>query len=86
MKIPTIHLNGTGAERLLGETTAARVALRRALENLQDMTVNGRDYYVQGDEACNEAIREHRARMVKVQEVLADLTEYEAGIRAQVRS
>jgi len=65
-------LNGTSQEHLLDQVTAAATALRAALEKMQDAAPNARDYYPQGDGAYQQAEAEHRSRVRRVQEVLAE--------------
>lgn len=62
MKIPTIHMNGTGGKTLMAEYTAAMDAVKDAGEKLYAATLNGRDYYPQGPGAFDEA-REERMKM-----------------------
>jgi hypothetical protein len=75
MMHPTIHLNGTGRQTLSREYGAAVEALRAALTALDELTVNGRDYYPQGPSAVQQAIEEHRARYRQVQAVYDDMHE-----------
>lgn len=73
MILPTIHLNGTSAETLAEGYETAASALRKALECLQDVAPNGRDYYSQGDAAFARARGEHEARLVALRSVMSDL-------------
>jgi hypothetical protein len=75
MMKPTIHLNGTSQRELELEAREAYDAVDKAIEAMCRMTVHGRDYYPQGNEATHEAIREHRARIAKLQSVKDDLEE-----------
>ena len=75
MRVPTIHLNGTGRETLLVQLENAGSALREALEALREASPNGRDYYPQGDGAGTEALREHMTRLERVKSVLTEITE-----------
>lgn len=45
--LPTFHLNGTGAQALLSEYRAARLAIKDAISKLEDATLNLRDFYPQ---------------------------------------
>ena len=47
--LPTIHLNGTGAECLAAEYHEVYLAIGRASEALEAATCNARDFYPQGD-------------------------------------
>jgi hypothetical protein len=72
MKLPTIHLNGSGRSHLQEEYNAALHALRVSLEAMAHSPPNARDYYPQGDNAFAEARAEHEARMRKINELVAD--------------
>jgi hypothetical protein len=63
---PSIHLNGTSAESLLEDYGKAAEALRLAIEAMYVASPNARDYYPQGPEACELAVKEHRERCAKV--------------------
>ena len=60
--LPTIHLNGTGADTLLNEYNAVVTAVRNAAVVLAHATCNERDFYIQGSEAWKRA-QDERARM-----------------------
>lgn len=75
MRVPTIHLNGTSQERLLEVHENAGRALGAAIDALSDAAPNGRDFYPQGEQALSEAMREHRARMEKLNEVRSELVQ-----------
>jgi hypothetical protein len=70
---PSIHLNGTPAERLLDQYCDAGKAIRQAIDALNDARPNPRDYYPQGDNAYATAAKEQEARLDKLREVLADM-------------
>jgi hypothetical protein len=53
--LPTVHLNGTGRDRLLSDYQTAYKLLCAAAEAFASIEFNGRDYYVQGDYAFNAA-------------------------------
>ena len=55
ISIPTVHMNGTSDDALLGQAIKAYYALEDAEQALYDMTPNDRDYYQQGDGAGDEA-------------------------------
>ena len=80
VKLPTIHLNGSGKRALLDQACAAGDALRAALQALAEATPDGRDYYPQGNHAAAAARADHEARHRKVQEVLDELDELALGI------
>lgn len=73
MKLPTIHLNGTPLDHLMLEVEEAVSSLRSAIDKLSAITVNGRDYYVQGPDAYSVAAGEHGARQEKLHSVLGEL-------------
>lgn len=81
MKTPTIHLNGTGRERLFEQTADALGALRAAMRALDEAAPNGRDYYPQGEGAYSEAAREHASRVARVREVAAELEQMAEAIQ-----
>lgn len=70
---PTIHLNGTSREELLRQVCDAVAAVRTAIGALVDMSPNGRDYYPQGSDAINLAVKEHHARLEKLRAVQDEL-------------
>lgn len=79
LMFPTIHLNGTAPDRLLEDLSVASRALRLAMGALEDTQPNARDYYLQGQEAFGQAVREHQARSRKLRDVrdeLAEIMEY----------
>jgi hypothetical protein len=88
MIYPRIHLNGTGGETLLNEYGDAIEQLTDALYALQQVTVHGRDYYVQatatGPDPSSVAMDEHRARIKSLQGVLAELTAIYSNLGEQL--
>jgi hypothetical protein len=56
--LPTVHLNGTSRERLLTGYHKAYKLLCAASEAFAEIEFNGRDYYVQGEFAFNQARNE----------------------------
>jgi hypothetical protein len=73
MMIPTIHANGDSRETLYDQCSKALNAVRDAVEALQEMTPNGRNYYPQGPEAIGDAMSDHwyrRTRLLNVQKEL----------------
>lgn len=69
MMMPTIHLNGTPWSRLYEELMNCSHALQDAALALMKTEPNGRDYYPQGPDAINAAIREHVDRMKRIDSV-----------------
>ena len=73
--LPTIHLNGSGADNLYNEYKASWNAVRAATTALVNATCNARDFYPQGDIAFQQARNERRAaleHLEAVEEYLAD--------------
>jgi hypothetical protein len=73
LKIPTVHLNGTSREELLGQISNAMHAVREARDALMKATPNARDFYVQGDGAFKAAIAQHYLRLDALNGVLGEL-------------
>ena len=67
--LPTIHLNGTGAQALFDEYRTAMKAVRAAADALAAATCNGRDFYPQGGAAWSQARDERADAFRKLQEV-----------------
>lgn len=84
---PTVHLNGTSGEALHREVTAAIDPLRQAVEAVKNMTVHGRDYYVQTNPDLNlhRAEQQARERFRKLNEVLDELLVYRYKIKSQIK-
>ena len=70
--LPTIHLNGTGAENLQQEYRAVRRAIDAAADALRAATCNQRDFYPQEPGAWERA----RAERVKAFELLHQVSFY----------
>jgi hypothetical protein len=71
--VPTIHLNGTGKKALLSEYVAAMNALHLAIDALHNVTVHGRDYYVQDENAIFVAMEQRREQFAKLESVRSEL-------------
>lgn len=80
MTAPTIHLNGTSGPVLIEQNRAARVALRTALDVLQEARPHGRDYYTQAAGAYERAKDEHLDRMRRLESIIDELEEIENAI------
>lgn len=87
MKIPTVHLNGSGKTLLLAGYHDAHAALRAAIEKMADITPHNRDYYVQTDDANagRTARAEHQARMQKLLDVQRDIEALSLAVQEQGR-
>lgn len=75
MTKPTIHLNGTSGEELLEGYRTAMEGISNAQQAMRAAWPNARDYYPQGPGVINDAIREHAQRLLKLDEIHAELTE-----------
>ena len=71
--LPTVHLNGTSAEELLGQVTQAAKKIHEAMAALANASPHGRDYYPQGDRAFTFADLEHLDRMNRLRSVYDEL-------------
>lgn len=70
---PTLHLNGSGYDRLFELNAEANGALRAALDKLAQAAPHGRDFYVQGDDAYAKARDQHEDRLARVRSVMDEL-------------
>jgi hypothetical protein len=68
--LPTIHINGTGAETLRAEYQALSEALQAAEDRLLAATCNGRDFYPQGPDAYYVARQERDGMLAKLREIM----------------
>ncbi len=81
LSIPTIHMNGTSrAELVDGQLMPAIDALHAAIAALERACPNGRDYYPQGRDATQEALRQHANRLHHLTAVRAELVEIAEAI------
>ena len=80
LAVPTVHRNGTSGKELLEQMMDARSAVHDAIKAVQNTCPNGRDYYVQGNNATQEAIRQHTARLVALEKVYRELGEIAEAI------
>lgn len=83
MMTPTIHSNGTSKQNLLQELTEAHAAVGAAIAALRQVTVHGRDYYVQGPAAYPQAREEMDRRLASLGQIADDLTEMYHAVEAQ---
>lgn len=67
--LPTVHMNGTGINTLRETYDRAAHALEDFIPAWSHIEFNSRDYYVQGDEAWNRAVKEREAMNRKIREV-----------------
>jgi hypothetical protein len=73
MKLPTIHLNGTSAKSLAESYQFAATELSSALTALENVELNGRDYYPQGQEAWSQAREEYIERCRKLKNIVDEV-------------
>lgn len=90
MTKPTAHLNGTGARDLYVQYHEAYMAVGRAIETVIYASPHGRDYYVQGDTALSEALKEHESRLERLRSVRSELEDialhcYDAHMAREAR-
>lgn len=71
---PTVNINGTSAEDLVGHRMAARVLLEAVIHELRQVTPHGRDYPGDSDRyASDRAV--HSARLQSLQTLHKTLQE-----------
>ena len=81
LTVPSIHLNGSSPDVLLEDYRTAAMAVASAIDALGRVMPHGRDYYVQGEGALAHAIKEHRARIKKLENVRDELTAIARHVR-----
>lgn len=74
--LPTIHLNGTGAQTLFDEYNEAWRALRAARDAFASTTCNGRDFYPQGETAYQDARYERAEAFAHLEDVIDYVEEW----------
>lgn len=67
--IPTIHLNGTSRDHLIGQQNQIVEAARALYDALRDATPHARDYYVSNEHSIEQALEQHRAICKTVAEI-----------------
>lgn len=82
--VPTVHRNGTDGEALRRGYCEAMATLRSAIEAATMVYPNGRDYYVQGPGAIRRAMKEHEARLGRLQSVLEEWQHLAKGVYSQM--
>lgn len=73
LTMPTIHSNGTSREELHRGYRSAHSAVLTAMSRVGDSWPIGRDYYTRGPDVINQAIKEHRSRLERLDSVLQEL-------------
>ena len=84
LKVPTIHLNGSDGEKLVGTLLHTIYTLNKAIESLQETAPHGRDYYPQGDDVIRVAIEEYRSRLSRLMSVDKELKEIIFAVQEQL--
>ena len=75
LAIPTIHLNGTSRAELVKQVEDAAHAVQAAIRAVEQACPNGRDYYPQGSDAIQEALRQQANRLHNLTAVNRELCE-----------
>ena len=83
--LPTIHLNGTGAESLRVEYRAVRLAAKTTADALTHATCNARDFYPQEPGAFQQAQADRREMFRLLEVVQAYAEAWEARAAAHIR-
>lgn len=83
--VPQINLNGTAKQDLMEEYMAARAAVAKAREAVQNITVHGRDYHMQPEGTWAKAREEHYSRIERLLNIENELTEIALKIQEQGR-
>jgi hypothetical protein len=81
--VPLVHLNGTGGDDLLAQLDVAAEAVLNARKVVVQGSPNGRDYYLH-EGAIEKVMAEHGARLQKLNEVLAELSDMRDHVQAQL--
>jgi polysaccharide pyruvyl transferase WcaK-like protein len=85
LSVPTIHMNGTSQQELLDQICMALSAIRDAEQAMRAVTPNGRDYYPQGPDAIQEALRQHANRLHNLRAVHDELEQIGETIASHPR-
>lgn len=83
-KIPTIHMNGSSAERLLEGYQEILEKAAELMSAMGEAPLNARDYYPQGPAAWGEADDEFRSYVVAVRTLIKHFNEVVNGIHDQI--
>lgn len=78
--VPSVHMNGDTREELVRINRAAYLAATKLIDALYESAPNGRNYYVQGDDAMSKAMAQHRARVARAEGIKAELAEIYYGL------
>jgi hypothetical protein len=75
LTFPTVHLNGSGFERLFKLHADVNGSLRTAIAKLEEAAPHARDFYVQGDDSFQKARKEHEDRVARIRSVMSEIDE-----------
>jgi hypothetical protein len=81
--IPTVHLNGTSKDELVGQLRRAIITATALKEFMQEGMPHPRDYYVQGEGIDIRARMHQKVRILKVETIIDDLEAILQGIYRQ---
>lgn len=85
LTVPTIHLNGSGAESLREGYIDAYQAVEAAIQAVMAAAPHGRDYYVQPGDAYEAARAEHVSRLARLLTVKDELEALALAVSRQQR-
>ncbi len=84
---PTIHNNGTSQAELIRQISEANTALNNALEKLNLMQPNARDYYIQDNDRETPiyptARNDHDKRIIAILKIQVEIMEIGEAIADQ---
>jgi len=81
--VPTVHLNGTSKDDLLGQLRRGIICATALKEFLQESMPHDRDFYVQGEGLSIRARMQQKVRVLKVETIIDDLTAIYQAIERQ---
>lgn len=82
--VPTVHLNGSPAVNLRDDLAVAIGAMRDAQRRMVEAAPNGRDYYVQGNDAARLVMAQHERRCMDLNRILTELEEMRDHVQAVI--
>ena len=72
---PTIHLNGSSKQMLFDGWYNAYQKVREALNAIEAIPINARDYYPQGDDTWKMAVMEYTGICIEMNKIKTQLDE-----------
>ncbi len=85
---PCVHMNGTSADHFIRYYKRAEANLRAALDDMQEVAPNMRDFYVMeggGKAQFEMAVDEHLTHVQNLRTLIDDLREIRGSIADQTR-